>query len=96
MVSQNVRLLLQWMHRIEYLQHLANFSLRVQRPVTAYQFSQSWARSADEKQVPYLDYLESVAEEMGNQREFHASLHCLRAGVNETRGQHDLERAVEF
>ncbi len=72
-----------WMKTSENLVQLENFSLRVCRTHTAYQFMLfQLEENKSGIQVPsYSDYLLTAATSLINAREYHAGIYCLKSGI---------------
>jgi TolA-binding protein len=83
---QNIRDLPDWMKTPDNLSQMEDFSLRVRRTKTAYQFmtfrKTSCINAAEKPELPaYSAYLLDAATRLINAREYHAGIYCLRSGI---------------
>jgi len=95
--DQNIRDLPEWMKTSENLSHLENFSLRVQRTNTAYQFMlfRLKLNKTDSLTIPvYPDYLLEAATRLITAREYHAGIYCIKSGISLAEDEKQQETAI--
>jgi len=88
----------EWMKRPEHIRGLERFSLRVQRPLTAYQFGLYHQGSSDEESIDFTQYTLQSAEWLLAKREYHACIYCLRLGIDvaDEKGRRDEAITLRF
>lgn len=82
--TQEIEDLPEWMRRQDSLVVLENFALRLRRPQTAYQFAyyrRSLSNQDKSQKTDYLGYLQDVAKQLAEQRDYHAALYCFQTAI---------------
>jgi tetratricopeptide (TPR) repeat protein len=94
--QDQIKALPAWMKSPTNLRLMEDFSLRVKRPFTAYNFAlfQQQSIKADGEKLDYLAYLNLTAKRTLNDRDYYVAIHCLKIAIQMAQEQTEQETAI--